>query len=292
MGEEIILNGPEQHKMNKLGANVDVRNFWIRHAQKMSGEVASSDKTTISLSLISEKGVIMSKNYGETITPKKHGAKSYVSKSDRTKQTAENILIGYQKNNPGVPIRPIKINEKLLFDMPKDFLRLYLQKFEEQRKIVLSEMFPDGTEFSKLSPDDQEKVAEAAEEPIIREWLDNDNCELQKLYPTIEAAKQFAKLFNKRHEFFAKKLYSGSEVDLFHLTHKSMTEPFLVSGVLIKKSNGERITKLNQIGGSLSTLGDWQSEVTTDSIGKPQVVVRLRGEEYDVDSAVLENLLK
>ena len=124
MGEEIILNGPEQHKMNKLGANVDVRNFWIRHAQKMSGEVASSDKTTISLSLISEKGVIMSKNYGETITPKKHGAKSYVSKSDRTKQTAENILIGYQKNNPGVPIRPIKINEKLLFDMPKDFLRL------------------------------------------------------------------------------------------------------------------------------------------------------------------------
>ncbi len=143
-----------------------------------------------------------------------------------------------------------------------------------------------------MSPDEQEQIAESAEEPVIREWLDNPESELAKFFPPSQAAARFARLFNRRHERLAGKLYSGSEVDLFHITHKTITEPFLTSGVLIRKSDGKRITKLEQLGGSLTTLGDWESEVATDNAGNPSIVVKIRGEEYGIDHTVLENLLQ
>ena len=124
----------------------------------------------------------------------------------------------------------------------------------------------------------------------MREWLENPQGELAKLYPPHEAAARFAHLFNKRHERMAEKLISGSELDLFHLTHKSVSEPFLVSGALIRKSDGEIITTLEQIGGSLGTLDGWESSAITDSEGKCQLTVNIRGQEYNVDSQMLREL--
>lgn len=281
----------EQKETPKFGANVDVRNFWIRHAQKVSGEVINAEQTNLSPSSISESGKIKSKEYGKRITAHKYGSKGYVSKLARTTETLEKILEGYQEQNPDILIRSLRVREELTMDMPKEFVALYDKGFQANKKKILEERGLTETDFPKLSPDEQEKIAEEAEEPFMREWLDVENSELAKLYSPREAAARFANLFNKRHEKLGQKLYSGSEVDLFHATHKTITESFLVSGVLTRKSDGQQITKIEQLGSSLPTLGSWESELTTDGNGTPQVVVRIRGEEYEVNPTVLEDLL-
>lgn len=292
MEQEPGLNRIEQQEPKRFGADVIVRNFWIRHAQKMSGEIIDAEKTSLSLSAISESGEDASEHYGAAITAREHGAKGYVSASQRTEQTLEKILDGYQTANPDKPIRSMQVREELTSDIPREFLSLYDQKFNEQKKRILEAMGLSENNFDTLPPDEQERIAETAEEPIVREWLDNSESELSKLYPPAQAAARFARLFNRRHERLASKLYSESEIDLFHVTHKTITEPFLTSGVLVRKSDGERITKLEQLGGSLATLGDWQSEVITDNARESQVTIKIRGEEYDIDRSVLENLLQ
>lgn len=282
----------ESPEGKKFGADVIVRNFWIRHAQKKSGEIASTEKNSISLSSISEQGAVTSEDYGRVINASEKGAKGYVSSSPRTAQTLEKVLDGYQKNNPDKTIRTVRIREELTSDLSPDFLALYNSKFGEQKQRVMVEMGFGESNFLKLSPDEQERIAEVAEEPVMREWLNDRESELARLYPPLMAARRFAHLFNQRHNRLAQKLYSGSEIDLFHITHKTITEPFLTSGVLIQKSSGERVTRLEQLGGSLQPLGDWQSEVATDEGGNPQIVIQIRGEDYEFDQAVFSNLLQ
>lgn len=292
MEKEPIHNRIEQQETRRFGADVVVRNYWIRHAQKMSGEIINVEKTSLSPSAISEHGVKSSKEYGEAVVAGRHGSKGYVSESERTSQTLEKILEGYQKTNPDKPIRSMRIREELTSETPQEFLALYDQKFTEQKRKILDERGISENDYASLSPDEQEEIAESAEEPVIREWLDNSDSELARLFPPSQAAARFARLFNRRHERLAGKLYSGSEIDLFHVSHKTITEPFLISGVLVRKSDGERITQLEQLGGSLKTLGDWMSEVKTDNNGTPTVTIKFKDEEFTIDHSVLENLLQ
>jgi len=148
-----------------------------------------------------------------------------------------------------------------------------------------------SVEFSTLSPNQQEEIAEVAEEPVIMEWLSGDDNELARLYPPEKVASKFAVLFNRRHERLATKLYSDSKLDLFHITHKTITEPFLVSGVLIRKSDNHRITRVEELGGSLEVLGNWESTVSTDEAGESAVAVTIRGIEYTIDNNRLRELL-
>ena len=280
----------EQRESKDRGANVDIRNFWIRHAQKKSGEVTSAGGSAISTSSISESGAEGAKDYGTAISAYRDGTKGYRSDSARTGETLEGIIAGYQKANPDKPVRSKSVREALSVDMPEGFLTLYDQKFQEQKDKILESNGLSQDSFAGLTPDKQEEIAEAAEEPVIKEWLGDPNSELARLYPPAEVASRFAHLFSRRHERMARWLYSGSEIDLIHVTHKCITEPFLVSGVLIRKSDGVRITDLEQLSGSLATLGDWRSEVITDGGKNARIVVRIRGEEYEIDRSVLNKL--
>lgn len=276
----------------QFGEDVTIRNFWVRHAQKKSGEVFNAAATGLSTSSISPKGAEMSQEFGATIEALPDGAKGYVSNSPRTTETVENILDGYQKKNPDAPIRKLRLREQLTTaDQPADFLKLYDTMFSAEKNRILVERGIAPEAFSTLSPDEQQEIAEAAEEPVIREWVDNPESNLAQLYPPETAAARFAALFNRRHQRMADKLHSGSEVDLFHLTHKSVTEPFLASGVLVRKSDGTRITKLEQIGGSMTPLDEWESVAHTDNDGQPSVTVTIRGEEYSLDSNRFAELL-
>lgn len=281
----------EEPRKKEFGSNVTIRNSWLRHAQKQSGEVFAAGATGLTTSAISEKGQRRASEFGKTIKTKTHGAKGFVSTSQRTEQTLEQILEGYAKENPGAPIKNVRVREALTSDQPKDFLQLYDQRFSAEKKKVLSERGLSPEDFTRLTPDEQEDIAERAEEPVIREWLDNLESELAKLYPPREAAARFAPIFS-RHTRIAERLYSGSEVDLIHVTHKSITEPFLVSGALIRASDGKRITKLEELGGSLEVLGKWESDVRTDEEGRVTVSIRIRGDEYRLDQTVLDELIK
>ena len=292
MVKETVYNQSKaQQRHPRFGANVLVRNYWIRHAQKISGEITNTEGNAWSSSSISKHGAKSAKKYGEAITASKDGAKGYVSSSMRTLQTLEKIFEGYKQTNPDKPIYPARVVKELGSEAVPEFLTLYNLKFIMHRKKILEQRKILESNFAFLTPDEQEEIAELAEEPVMREWLDNPSSELARLLPPQQAAARFARLFSRRHEKLVTKLHSGSEMDLFHVTHKTITEPFLVSGVLVRKTDKKRITGLEQLGGSLKILEDWQSIITTDRFGNLNVVVKFRGEEYEIDWQILESLL-
>jgi len=277
---------------SRFGAGVKVHNRWIRHTQKQSGEVFNKDVSGISISAISQSGEERATKYGLTMDPEKEGMKGYVSESDRNNQTLDGIVEGYSENNPEATIRNVRVKEELMVHGPKNFIDLYNDKWTANKKKILESQGLTLEDFSKLTPDQQEQIAEDAEEPVIQEWLDNSDSELARLHPPRNAAAKFASLFNRRHDRLAKKLYNDSEIDIAHVTHKTVTEPFLASGVLIRNSDGSRINTIEQLGGSLRILDNWESETKTDEHGNPTTKVIIRGEEYHLDPKVLEELAK
>ncbi len=289
---------PDQEtKENKRGRNVTVHNYWIRHSQKASGEVFNKEATGISLSNISTGGAVRAEERGRTIEASKHGAKGYKSTSERTQETFDALMRGYEESNPGVPIREkVHIRQELVAPSgTPEFLQEYNEKWSANKARLLAEGIAAGKypnlEFGKLSPDQQEEIAETAEEPVIREWIDNQDSSMAKNFPPRIQASKFAGLLD-RHSRMTRKLNSGSEVDLFHNTHKTATEPFLASGALIRQSDAKRIGKLEDIGGSLRILDQWESTTQTDDKGNETTTVEIRGEKFDLDNERLQELLK
>ncbi len=283
--------GPEGKKIER-GQDVVITNHWYRHAQKKSGDVFSKEGEQISTSSISEEGERKSQEVGaKVIAPESKAGvvKEYVSSSDRTRETADSLLKGYQEKKVDATKGETRERKQLTVDFPEEFMKLYDQKFGENKGKIMEKRGIPLENYSTLSSNLQESIAEEAEEPVIREWLDNPESDLAKLYLPRDAAADFAVLFHRRHERMAKRLDSGSKVDLVHVTHKTTTEPFLTSGVLIN-ADGEKITKLDQLGGSLEILGGWESEIETDQNGQGEIVVRFREKEYKVDNEVLEKL--
>lgn len=278
------------------GRNIKIHNYWIRHTQKASGEVFNQAGTGISASNISPGGAERARAKGQTFVANKDGAKGYRSESARTLETFENLMKGYQESNPQSPVREkVVVREELLSSSgPQEWTDEYNEKWSANKNRLLQEgisqnKYPNVT-FNKLTPDQQEEIAEAAEEPVIQEWIDNPESSLAKNFPPRIQAAKFATLFNRRHERMVKFLNSGSEIDLFHNTHKTATEAFLASGVLIRKADGKKITKIADIGGSLKILDQWESELTTDESGQPTVRIFIRGEEFSIDKVELEKL--
>ena len=281
----------------KYGNDVTIRNIWQRHTQKASAEIFAADKDKISTSSISPGGASCAEERGRIIDASTHGAKGYRSESPRTLETFDALMKGYQDTNPDVPVREaVRVKKELMAaEGNKEWMLLYDKKWSENKAKLLqegiaSDKYPD-VPFKELSPNQQEEIAEAAEEPVIREWLDDPDSKLAELYPPREQAKIFAKLFDRRHERMAGKLNNNSEIDLFHNTHKTTTEPFLASGVLIRASDEKRITKIFELGGSLQILDDWESLVKTDSEGNPKTIITIRGEEYRIDQDAYNELL-
>jgi hypothetical protein len=289
------IRHPENESL--YGRNVKIRNFWQRHSQKQSGAVFNPEATGLSASSISEGGRQRAESLGSTITASTHGSKGYKSNSPRTEETFEALMQGYKSANPSAPVREqVRFKKELVAaEGEPAFLQLYNAKWNENKKNLLAQGILKGkypnVEFDQLTPDQQEEIAETAEEPVILEWVDNKDSELAKAYPPKLQAEKFAKLFNLKHERMAQKLRTDSEVDLFHNTHKTVTEPFLASGVLIRKSDSQRITKLAEIGGSLKILDNWESEVCLDSQGQSKITITIRGQEYYLDEETFKNLI-
>jgi len=87
-------------------------------------------------------------------------------------------------------------------------------------------------------------------------------------------------------------LYSGSEIDLMHVSHHAVMEPFLTSGVLIREKDGKRITSLEDIERSLYLLEGWKSITEVDADGKIKLIIELRGDKYNVDMEMLKEMGK
>lgn len=288
---EEIKNKLEEKELPKYGANIELRNMWVRHSQKASGEVFAIEGSGISNSSISEGGHIKASEFGSDVEDKKSFIKSYVSKVDRTSETGGSILQGYLEENEAKVFNERYRKELNAAPGNEEWLDLFNRKFTENKNGLLAERGLQPEDFSSLSPDEQEEIAETAEEPIMREWLDDPASELALSYSKDEAAALFAPLFNDHTLRIVEKLKSGSGIDLLHNTHKTATEAFLTSGVLIDELTGDTVNTLKELGGSLQILGNWESITRTDKEGAKNVIIQVNSRYYKLNMDKLEELL-
>lgn len=295
MEKENIFSKPEKQEK---GLNVKVRSFYFRHAEKASGIVGSG--SNLSKSLISEKGKEDSIELGKHIeNPARDGYKIGWSGNERTLQTGEAETEGYlgeEERKKFVTREKLELSEK---NIPKEAGELYFSMWGENKKKILDELGIKTEDYEKLSPDKQAEIAEKAEEPVTSEWVDNNESELAKLYPQEKAAAHIAVLV-RRDIKTPEKLVSGSSVDLFRITHKTITEPLLMKIIILE--NGEKPKKLEDIGGSLGLNEGWEIDSMTDENGEKSVklflyrVGKFEGElgyikkEYNIDLEELERL--
>jgi len=297
MSEEFKTYSPEHTHENfaeKYGRNVRIVNYWNRHAQKESAEGYDPATGQISKSGTSKQGFIDSIQFGKKIKASKQGVlRTYVSNIYRTTETAEGILRGYKERNPGAVTRKIVEQERLFNPdiYPNEFWELYNKKFGENKNQLMVEKGQDPADFDKLSPNEQADIAETAEEPVIKEWL-RKGSELNTVFDPAEVAKDFGRLFYFHNVRIPGLVYSGSEIDLMHVSHHAVMEPILTSGVLIREKDGKRITSLEDIERSLYLLEGWKSITEVDADGKIKLIIELRGDKYNVDMEMLKEMGK
>lgn len=181
----------------------------------------------------------------------------------RTLETIKGLIEGGQVD--GVDFKAqerIELSEKL---MPKDWIRLYVAKWDANKAKILAEMGISKKRYPLLSTSEQAEIAETAEEPVIAEWLDNQNSELAKLYPSETAAAHMAVLVKEDIEKPAN-LESGSKLDQLRGTHKTITEPLLMK--ILRLENGQKPQKLEDIGDCLSLNDGFEIDSSIDEKGE------------------------
>lgn len=286
----------------RFGCDTRLRAVFVRHAQKRSGEVFA-DEGGLSLSPISERGEKESEIFGERIEkPAQKGYAGRISPSERTEATFNAIEKGYTKLGEAGNKFKTRIRVGLFVGPSGEMEDIYSQKFSENKDKLLAKEGTKPEDFSKLSPDKQEEIAEAAEEPVVEEWIFNKKSKMHRLLPPEDSAARMAVMAGQ-YVRMPDKFYSGSELDIFNATHKTVTEPLLAEILVLP--NGKKIKSLQEIGGSLGTLDSWELDIKNDEKGNKDVRLLLRrkmrteGEktefeekEYGVDLKRLEELAK
>lgn len=269
--------------VERFGRNVTVHALYFRHAEKASGLVGSGSQ--ISASLISPRGKVQSESLGahlgNLLVPGADGVKIRSSLQPRTRETANAVVGAYQ-----VPTKIDKFHPRVKWELsadtqPKSYSKAYIEKWEANKNKLMTERGIDPKDFSKLTPKEQAEIAEPAEEPVAEEWLDNPESEMAQLFPLEVAAAQIAVLV-RRDMQTAGRLNSGSSVDLFNSTHRTMTEPLLMR--IIQLPEGKKPEKLADIGGLLGLNDGFELRTETDQKGTPTVklfMYRVKNRESD-----------
>ena len=123
--------------------------------------------------------------------------------------------------------------------------------------------YPERT-FDKLSPDEQEEVAENAEEPAMEWYLSFRNTRPDPETPSPRENASEVALKIDRLIKLVDFMPDGRSVNLLSCGHKSSTEAFLAYVLIIQDLGGTVKTgfdKLAEIGGSLHILDSWTLSV-------------------------------
>jgi len=185
----------------------------------------------------------------------------------------------------------------------------YIEKWDAEKRKLMSErgvISPDVTDaqlkekFNGLSADEQAKIAEDSEIPVMEEWINNTESELAKLYPLEEWAAKFAVLVDRNRKSVGR-LYSGSSIDRLNTTHKTVMEPLLMKILVLP--DGSKPKTLADIGGQIGLNDGWALRTKTDANGEPASRLfmyrvkdfhtdnpRYEQSEYKVDIKELERL--
>ncbi|HEY9585669.1 MAG TPA: hypothetical protein VJJ02_03735 [Candidatus Paceibacterota bacterium] len=270
------------------GRNVAVNTFYFRHAEKASGSVGEG--SSISSSLISERGARQSRSLGQSLQhlskPGLQGVKIGASTQPRTLETAQIMGRSYAGIFAPENFNPRSKMELSADQLPEGFSKLYIGKWAVRKEKLLGERGLSLEDFGKLPTAEQAKIAERAEEPVIEEWLDRPRSGLARRYPPEKAAASLAVLVRRDVET-AKRLRSGSSVNLLRVTHKTVTEPLLMR--IVRLPGGGKPKKLADIGGPLGLNDGWELRTKTDADGHSKVSLYMyRVKDRETDEPIYE----
>ncbi len=284
--------GGEIHDVKESAKNRIVHNRHQRHSQKAEGGVPGVGGIGTSKSSISPGGIERaittgeraSFTFGQTLDLN-------VSPEVRTKETLDAMAQGIKEMRPDIEISDDAPVRALLKNWTggasPEFIAEHNRLWEINKTELLAKRGLTSDKFSTLTADEQEEIAEAAQEPVIVEWLDNKSSELARLYPPREAAARFAVYFDEMNGGKINDVKNNERYDALHGTHKTVTEAFLASGVLIRRSDNQRIEKITDLGGTLQVLDGWDSITEIDSKGGQTITIDMRGQVYTVDQTLL-----
>ncbi len=254
--------GGEMHDVEKSAKNRTAHNRYQRHSQKAEGGVAGAGGVGTSKSNISPEGIERAIRVGENASLTfGRTLEQNVSPEVRTKETLDAMTQGIKEMRSDIEISDDAPVRALLKNWTggasPEFIAEHNRLWEINKAKLLKERGLTSDKFSTLTSDDQEEIAEAAQEPVIVEWLDDKNSKLAKLYPPREAAARFAVYFDETNGSKIKDVRNDERYDALHGTHKTVTEAFLASGVLTRLSDDQRIEKITDLGGTLQVLDGW-----------------------------------
>lgn len=273
-GGNPIFNAGAENKEGLTGRNNTAHDFYMRHAEKASGQVFGADGR-ISQSKISPQGRIQSWLLGRDIPPPVPGTllKMNWSEIERTQETNEQMLEGQLENLGGYVSRyrdRTKGNFQGGETCPAEFGELYISKWEMNKSKLLNKLYGENIKLEDLSASEQAHIAENAEAPVVREWLDDSNSELARLYPADEAAAQFA-LLVRRNINMVDRVKSGSNLERFNGIHRAASEPLFMKIIILP--NGRKPEKLEDIGGPLGLNEGWEVITKTDEKAEKRVEI-------------------
>lgn len=268
----------QERKYEKsFGLDVKIKAFYFRHAEKASGKVG--DSSGVSKSFISEKGQQDSEILGALLPePAEHGHKMAWSSLERTSETGDAMLRGYSPDNRAKEFKKRVKIELLGKSVTKEFLDLYISKCIKNDNEILKAKGLDPDDYPKLTPEEQAEISEKGEENVIEGWINNEDSELVKMLTPEQAAADLAVIV-RRDINMPKKLKLGSRIDLFRMTHKTITEPLLMKIIILP--DGGKPDKLKDIGGSMGLNEGWEINSFINENGEKEVKLFL----YRVDKS-------
>lgn len=272
-----------------ISYNTELSFTFVRHSQKKSGEVYVGD--AISTSSISEGGITRARSWGKEQLSGRGVKKGYATCSDRTRET---LAAAFE--SAGINSKILQNSEAVnaFFSFPgssesASITEEYDRRFKEERLRIMKERYPDH-DFGALSPDQQEEIAEIAEEPVV-DWYLN-YCEVRrddKTSTTREHAAAIAFKINRLINL-TDFMPSGTSVDLVSCGHKTSTEAFLKYTIIHDQVSKSKIgfDSLKEIGGSLKILDSWDLNVKNDGDGNKTVSLTIRRENGDIQQYGLD----
>jgi broad specificity phosphatase PhoE len=274
--------------IGEKGYNTTVIFTFLRHSQKQSGLVFAPDSTAYSRSSISKRGRERAARFGAIYLKGRRITDAYATTFARTKETLEAALTAAGIHVP--IIQPSK-GVDAFYTLPESSesekgAREYKKIFEDNKDKYTKLRYPERA-FDDLTTDQQEEVAEIAEEPAIAWLLSFDNARPDPGTPSPREHAASVAFKMNRLISLADTLQSGKQVDIISCGHRTSTEAFL------KYCLG--FDDLTEIGGSLRILDSWTLSIQNNNLGKKNATLTLRREngkeqKYGLDLDIVKKL--
>ncbi len=274
------------HSQAERGHNTAVHFTFLRHSQKANANVFNQDGG-ISAAAISTGGQERAKQLGKKRFAGRDIDKSYGTKVTRTRETLAAAF-------GAAGVDPVFLEKsdatEAYFALPaqagsKAYNKRYDDIMEPHRQTYITEHFP-GKKFAELPPDEQEIVAEYAEEPAMEWYLahNSERPDAETPSPREDAARVAYKINHLVN--VVDYMPGGKEVDLVSSGHKTSTEAFLK--YVIERQVGDKtivgFNTLSDIGGSLKILDGWDLDVKNNERGEKTATIILRRENGDTQA--------